>query len=124
VDARVGEVPGEYCPGEYSVNAGGSLKLMGVGQRIVNGAAHVGGVLVVSDSARVRDALAPVYAALGISWRPESAGSVADVVPGASWDAVRDAFAAEIAREHRLEPAKLDAELIAAARALGPRYRA
>ena len=24
VDARVGEVPGEYCPGDYSVNAGGA----------------------------------------------------------------------------------------------------
>src|SRR5919201_5797218 len=29
VDARVGEIPGEYCPGAYSVNAGGRTKLAG-----------------------------------------------------------------------------------------------
>ncbi len=31
VDARVGEVPGEYCPGPYSVSARGERKLMGSG---------------------------------------------------------------------------------------------
>ena len=35
VDAHVGEVAGEYCPGKYSVNARGKTKLMGVGQRLV-----------------------------------------------------------------------------------------
>jgi len=33
-DARVGEVPGEYCPGEFSVNSGGRIKLAGIGQRM------------------------------------------------------------------------------------------
>src|SRR5207237_5227311 len=33
VDARIGEVPGEYCPGAFSVNAGGRVKLAGIGQR-------------------------------------------------------------------------------------------
>src|SRR3954464_3421534 len=31
VDARVGEIPGEYCPGAYSVNARGQTKLAGIG---------------------------------------------------------------------------------------------
>ena len=31
IDARVGEVAGEYCPGQHSVNARGERKLMGVG---------------------------------------------------------------------------------------------
>ena len=35
VDARVGEVPGEYCPGAYSVNARGRVKLIGTAQRLV-----------------------------------------------------------------------------------------
>ena len=35
VDARVGEVPGEYCPGTYSVSARGELKLAGIGQRLI-----------------------------------------------------------------------------------------
>src|SRR5256885_14457761 len=33
VDARVGEVPGEYCPGAWSVNARGATKLVGTGDR-------------------------------------------------------------------------------------------
>src|SRR4051794_5839729 len=38
-DAQIGAVPGEYCPGSYSVNAGGRLKLAGLAQRTVRGAA-------------------------------------------------------------------------------------
>jgi octanoyl-[GcvH]:protein N-octanoyltransferase len=40
IDARVGEVPGEYCPGEHSINARERTKLVGVGQRIIKDAAH------------------------------------------------------------------------------------
>ena len=40
VDARVGEVEGEYCPGAWSVNARGQIKLAGIGQRMIAGAAH------------------------------------------------------------------------------------
>ena len=67
---------GEYCPGEYSVNAGGSVKLAGFGQRVVSGAVHVGGLLIVTDEERVRRWLDPVYEALGISWDPSTVGSV------------------------------------------------
>ena len=66
IDARVGEVPGEYCPGQHSVNARGERKLMGVGQRLIRGAAHVGGVVVVSGGERIRDVLLPVYDALEV----------------------------------------------------------
>src|SRR5690606_187272 len=41
VDARIGELPGEYCPGQWSVNVGGRVKVMGVGQRLVRRAAHI-----------------------------------------------------------------------------------
>jgi lipoate-protein ligase A len=124
VDARVGEVEGEYCPGDYSVNAGGRRKLMGVGQRIVQGAAHVGGVLVVDGSARVRAALAPVYAALGLEWRPETAGSVADEIGRVAWERVRDALLAELRSEHVLEPAELEPAVLERARSLEARFRA
>src|SRR3970282_1800772 len=53
VDARVGLVPGEYCPGAHSVNARGERKLVGVGQRVIRGAAHVGAVVVVGAAARI-----------------------------------------------------------------------
>ena len=54
VDARVGEVPGEYCPGRWSVNAGGTRKLAGIGQRVIHGGAHVGTVVVVEDAESIR----------------------------------------------------------------------
>jgi octanoyl-[GcvH]:protein N-octanoyltransferase len=90
VDARVGEVPGEYCPGEFSVNARGQTKLMGVGQRLVQNAAHVGGVIVVSGTDRVRSVLTPVYAALDLEWDPGTAGSLEDEIPGLTWESAAD----------------------------------
>ena len=64
VDARVGEVRGEYCPGRWSVNASGRRKLVGIGQRVVAGGSHTGSVIVVSDATRMRRVLEPVYSAL------------------------------------------------------------
>lgn len=77
-DARVGEIPGEYCPGKYSVNLRGKVKVMGVGQRIVRGAAHVGGVVCVSRTIGMKNVLTPVYETLGYSLNPETIGSLSD----------------------------------------------
>lgn len=102
VDARIGEVPGEYCPGEHSVSARGAKKLMGVGQRVIRGAAHVGGVVVVDDSERVRAVLAPVYAAMGFAWRPETTGSIADEIGATPLDVVAAAIEAELRARHEV----------------------
>lgn len=115
VDARVGEVPGAYCPGDYSVNAGGRTKLMGVGQRVVRGAAHVGGVIVVGRSDRVRLPLEPVYAALELAYDPATTGAVADEIGPTSLEAVRDALLAELAAGRDVVPAALDAPTLAQA---------
>jgi len=96
VDARVGEVAGEYCPGEHSVNARGAKKLMGVGQRVIRGAAHVGGVIVVAGADRVRAALEPVYAAMDFAWDPDTTGSVADEVGAVGLAEVAAALEAEL----------------------------
>jgi len=122
VDARVGEVPGEYCPGAHSVNARGQRKLMGVGQRLVSRGVHVGGVVVVQGADRVKQVLVPVYAALGLEWRPETTGSVAGEAPGATWETVRGAITAEYALRHELEPAVLDPDTIRLARTLAPEH--
>ena len=74
VDARVGEVPGEYCPGEFSVNARGAAKLAGVGQRVIVGGAHVGAVIVVRGAARINAVLEPVYEALRARLGPDCDG--------------------------------------------------
>ncbi len=117
VDARVGEVPGEYCPGAYSVNARGRRKLMGVGQRLVAGAAHVGGVVVVDRADLVNRALLPVYAALGYNWNPAATGSLAEEVP-ATLDLVADALVAALAARHQVVEDILPAATLARAAVL------
>ncbi len=92
VESRIGEIPGEYCPGRYSINIGGTAKVMGVGQRLIRGAAHVGGVIVIDGSERIRDVLIPVYRALGADWDPRTAGAIADRAPHANVDNVTDAI--------------------------------
>jgi lipoate-protein ligase A len=124
VDARVGEVPGEYCPGDHSVNAGGRRKLVGIGQRVIRGAAHVGGVIVVRESERLHRVLGPVYAALGLAFDPATAGSVEDEASGIDEAAVVGAIEAELRTGFRLEeaPPGLVGELRARAEAIEPRF--
>ena len=123
VDARVGEVPGEYCPGSHSVNARGRTKLMGVGQRVVRGAAHMGGVIVVRDAARVREALAPVYGALGYDWDPEATGAVEDEVGRVSTADVAAALVAELGTRHTLVEVEPDATWLERAGEYEARHR-
>ena len=148
VDARVGEVAGEYCPGRWSVNASGARKLAGTGQRVVAGGSHTGAVIVVDGAERVLSVLEPVYAALGLEWDPRTVGAVDDELgsgrsaPGASepaaadpaasepaasgaplCDAVRDALLAEYARRFELVPGELDDGTLALARRLAGEHR-
>jgi octanoyl-[GcvH]:protein N-octanoyltransferase len=76
VDARVGAVPGEYCPGAFSVNAGGTTKIAGTAQRRIRGAALLGGFVTAGGADRLRAVLVDVYAALGIGWDPASLGAL------------------------------------------------
>ena len=122
VDARVGEVEGEYCPGAHSVNVHGERKLMGVGQRLVSGGVHVGGLIVVGGAARLNGVLSPVYKSLGLAWRPEATGSVAGEAPGTSWDDVAAVLIAEYEERHGLEVAELDEETLTLARRLVPEH--
>jgi octanoyl-[GcvH]:protein N-octanoyltransferase len=113
IDARVGEVPGEYCPGRWSVNAGGARKLAGIGQRVISGGAHVGTVIVAEDAAAVREVLEPVYAALGLAWDPATVGAVER-----RWGDVRAAVLAEYAQRFDVVEDVVDAETLALARTL------
>jgi octanoyl-[GcvH]:protein N-octanoyltransferase len=113
VDARVGEVPGEYCPGAYSVNARGEAKLAGIGQRMIRGGAHMGGVIVASGDDDVARVLIPVYRALELDWDPATSGSVAkeldrEVDPGE----VEEALLAELGKRYDLVDAEIDEETL------------
>jgi len=122
-DAHVGEVPGEYCPGAHSVNIGGVRKVMGVGQRIVSGAAHIGGVVVVSGGGRVAEVLIPVYGALGIEWNPATSGDLRSVAPGITMTDVQRAILDRFEAGYTLEPARLDEATLALASELEPLHR-
>ena len=118
IDSAVGEVEGEYCPGEFSVNARGETKLAGIGQRVVVGGAHVGGVIVIRGGNRIRDVLTPIYEALELDWKPETTGSAAlelgeddDTIPVDERDPLIDramtALKEELSRTTELLPAEL-----------------
>lgn len=113
VDAAVGEIPGEYCPGAYSVHSGNGTKIVGLGQRLARRAAHVGGVVVVDGADLVNEVLVPVYRHLGYDWDPAVTGDIAThaaVTPAAVIDALAEAMGGI---GHRLTPGEVDAEEIA-----------
>jgi lipoate-protein ligase A len=123
VDARVGEVDGEYCPGRYSVNARGAVKLAGIGQRVVGGGSHTGVVLVIEGEERINAVLTPVYSALGLDWEPAASGSVRTEEAGATWERVADALVTEYAREYDVVDAEVDPETLALAHELVAEHR-
>ncbi len=122
VDARVGEVPGEYCPGEFSVNARGRTKLIGSAQRTVRGAWLFSTVVVVRPAAGLRAVLEDVYAALGLDWDPATTGSVADEVPDVSIEDVQRALLGPYAPRYRLIPGSFGVPELAGARELLNRH--
>jgi lipoate-protein ligase A len=90
IDARLGAVPGEYCPGAHSVNARGQAKLVGTAQRVVGAAWLFSSLIVVGDAGHLQAVLTKVYAALGLPFEPESVGSMKAEAPEATVDSVRD----------------------------------
>ena len=116
VDARVGQVEGEYCPGGYSVNARGLKKLMGVGQRLMSNAAHVGGVVVWAGSQRVRDVLGPVYDAMGVLWDPATVGSIVEEVETVAYEDVQSAILDEFRLSYDLVASELKPGTVAMAK--------
>lgn len=120
-DARVGQVAGEYCPGQYSVNLDGSRKVMGVGQRIIAGAAHIGGVVVVAGGADVARVLVPVYEALRIEWDPSTSGDLAET--GATLEEVRHTIQGEFAKRFELTASTLSRRTLDLAETLVESHR-
>lgn len=112
LDARIGEVPGEYCAGRYSVNLAGRHKVMGVGQRLVAGAAHVGGVVVVDDADAVNRVLEPIYRALEIAWDPAATGALDGRANGVTWQQAWEAIAAAFGSRYELDAEQIPDRLL------------
>ncbi|MFI8594421.1 biotin/lipoate A/B protein ligase family protein [Microbacterium sp. NPDC078428] len=96
VDARLGEVPGEYCPGQFSVNARGAVKLIGTSQRAVRGARLLSGMLPLGPVDRFVQVLVAVNRALGLDWDPVTFGTLGHENPGLPRRAVEDALVAAL----------------------------
>jgi octanoyl-[GcvH]:protein N-octanoyltransferase len=109
VDAAVGEIPGEYCPGEFSVHGqdpehpARRIKLIGTAQRVVAGGWLFSSVIIVENSAPIRAVLEASYAALGLDWDPATAGAVNDLVPHLDVDAIESAVLGAYARYAALD---------------------
>ncbi len=107
VPAQVGRVPGEYCPGEFSVNDGHGHKIVGTAQRLVSGGWLFSTVVVVDDPDPLREVLTAVYRELGLVWDPATVGAVTTTAPGIGLDRVRAALQAAYAQRYELVPADL-----------------
>jgi octanoyl-[GcvH]:protein N-octanoyltransferase len=75
VPAERGEPDDAFCPGQHSLRRGG--KLVGIAQRVQQGAATASGICVVDERDDLADVLAAVYGALDVPFDPASVGSVA-----------------------------------------------
>jgi octanoyl-[GcvH]:protein N-octanoyltransferase len=123
VDARIGELPGEYCAGQHSVNVGGRVKVAGIAQRIVKHGAATSAVVVVTGGPRLRAAIGAVYAELAIAVEPATAGALDEALPGLAVEQVAERLQDAYTADARLVPRAPGSELLDAARALAERHR-
>jgi len=116
VDARVGGIPGEYCPGDWSVNSGGRRKIVGTGQRLVRDAVLVTAVIVVGDPEPLARVMTAGYGHLGLEFDPSTVGAVSDDVPGVTLDDVEEVLVGALSRTLTLD----GPNLVGARRILAP----
>jgi lipoate-protein ligase A len=84
VEASLGSVTGEYCPGEYSINARGAVKLVGTAQRVRRGARLFSACVPYSISASVAFLFERINEMLGLQWRPETLSGLDQEAAGLS----------------------------------------
>jgi octanoyl-[GcvH]:protein N-octanoyltransferase len=89
VDARVGELANEYCPGKYSIHGGNGsgarIKLVGLAQRMNRYCVQMGAIIAVERSERACVALADTYAAMGLPFDASTYGGVTQLLPSLTY---------------------------------------
>ena len=88
VDAIVGEVPDEFCPGEFSINARRETKIVGISQRVIPGARLVSAMVAIGDPGILPEVLSEVNRELTFPWRVETFGAVESEVGIVDFDEV------------------------------------
>lgn len=112
VAARLGAVPGEYCPGAHSVNARGEAKLVGTAQRILRRSWLFASLIVVGDADELRGVLRQVYGHLGQPFDERSVGSLSLEDPALDTDAAAAALVSVYAGPEGAQPVGALRELI------------
>ena len=97
VDAALGPVEGEYCPGDFSINARNKVKLVGTAQRVVRGARLFSASVPFTISPDVSEILTRVNRLLGLDWNPETLGCLELEVPGINPDVIAAGLVATFA---------------------------
>jgi octanoyl-[GcvH]:protein N-octanoyltransferase len=85
IDARIGELPNEYCPGKYSINAAGRLKLVGIAQRMNRRCFQMGAIIAVERSDKACAAITDAYAVMGLPFDPATYGAITELVPSITY---------------------------------------
>ncbi len=126
VAAEEGEVEQEFCPGAYSVRAGGpsGIKVAGLAQRVTRRAARVEALILVSDTAGVRETLSLLYPALGLPFRPEGVGDLIGPDGPLTVEQVVTALSEELSRRYGAKEEQTGAALFERARSLRGTWRA
>jgi len=78
VSAEPGELPGEWCPGTWSIHSGG-VKLAGLAQRAIKGAAWAEAVIDLGPDPAARALLTEVYESLDLPLDPATLGSLSEL---------------------------------------------
>jgi octanoyl-[GcvH]:protein N-octanoyltransferase len=127
LDAEVGEVKDEFCPGDHSIRVGGwdgGMKLCGIAQRVTRRATSVGGIVLVEGEKDLARVLTKFYGALGLPFRPGSVGSARRAGNDATVQSFIEAFAAEAEVRYGAERVPLDDATLALSREVGQSHMA
>lgn len=92
IDARIGELPNEYCPGKFSINAGGRVKLVGIAQRMNRRCIQMGAIIAVERSEKACAAIADAYETMGLGFNAATYGAITELEPRVTYHDARDAL--------------------------------
>lgn len=112
IDTRVGEIDGEYCPGEFSINVAGNSKVVGSAQRVTGSGSLFSTVVQVTVSDEVRAVIASVSEALGYELRPESIAGLTDYEPDLTAERVAAVFVSDYRQRLGLDDAQLPRDVV------------
>jgi lipoate-protein ligase A len=103
VDARVGQIAGEYCPGDFSVNINGTVKIAGIAQRIGRQGYHLGVVISLDKSEATIAAIDRAYKLLNLDIDLSTLGSIIECDRKISTHKFLNALESNIIKLFRIE---------------------